>query len=41
MSDEGLMTQEEIEECLQVVLKALLKKCDLAAGRGSGGGAQE
>ncbi len=27
MSDEGLMTQE-IEECLQVVLKAL-KKCDL------------
>jgi len=30
MSDEGLMT-EEIEECLQVVIKAL-KKCDLPAG---------
>lgn len=30
MSDEGLMT-EQIEECLQVVIRAL-KKCDLPAG---------
>jgi len=30
MSDEGLMT-EEIEECLQVVIRTLKKKSDLAA----------
>jgi uncharacterized Zn finger protein len=30
MSDEGIMT-EDIEECLEVVIKAL-KKCDLSAG---------